>query len=67
MAEQLELFGTDPQERRCSCGAELRSSIEDFRRLCDMCILRAGRTWDEDPEAKRRHLMQWLARKGQTK
>lgn len=62
---QLELFA----ERRCVCGAELVSSVNDRRRLCDRCILRKtidGHEWNEDPEESRAHLRAWLERHGCT-
>jgi hypothetical protein len=60
---QLELF----RERRCACGAELVSSVNDYRGLCDLCILRktnSGHVWNNDPDAMRAHLRAWLAARG---
>ena len=50
------------------CGGECRSAIEDYRCLCDRCILRAtieGQRWHEDPGPKRLHLVGWYRRHGQ--
>lgn len=65
---ELELQEAAPSTfYRCDCGAELRSHIEDYRGLCDRCILRktiGGHVWSEDPEAKRAHYFRWLQRRG---
>lgn len=69
MTEQLELGLGGPHRGvdRCACGAFLRSSVEDYRGLCDRCILQktiAGHVWSEDPLSTRAHLARWLARQG---
>lgn len=51
-------------ERRCSCGAELVSSVNDREGLCDMCLLRRRPVPDVDPDAAQAHLRKWLRERG---
>lgn len=53
--------------KHCTCGAELVGSVNDFRGLCDRCILHktmSGHVWNEDPDAARAHHAQWLRDRG---